>query len=49
MPIYQLVSDELGCVQTAVRREYLLMARYVSHDQPLLDLRQHRSRRVTLR
>ena len=32
---YQLVSDELGCVQTAVHRQYLLMARYVSRDQPL--------------
>ena len=32
---YQLVSNELCCVQTAVQRQYLLMARYVSHDQPL--------------
>ena len=32
---YTLVSDELGCVQTAVPRQYLLMAHYVSKDTPL--------------
>ena len=32
---YQLVSDELGCMQTKSQRQYLLMARYVSKDIPL--------------